>query len=268
VAGPLGRRPLEQPQQQLLLEGPADQGRDWPPGAAGTVGQDLQQAPDVLGLGGPLDRQRPGRLGLDGVGDQPVGLLADQDLARAGRLLEPLGQVDGDAGELLLEGAGIADEHVAGVDAQADVELQAALLAHLLGQLVQGDAELGGRPDRPQGVVLVQLGDAEGGHEAVAMALADAGPAVGQGAADGLAVAVHEPLHGHRVELTLEVGRLDHVAEDDGDDPELLARGPGADRPAALGAELGPLDQAVAAVRAGCHGQEYMDDRAGKPSCW
>ena len=55
------------------------------------------------------------------------------------------------------------------------MELKAALLAHLLGQLVQGGAELAGRPDGPQGVVLVQLGDTEGGHEAVAVAFADAG---------------------------------------------------------------------------------------------
>ena len=149
VAGPLGRRPLEQPQQQLLLAAPPDHGRGRPPGPAGAVGQDLQEAPDVLRLGRPLDRHGPGRLGLDRVGDQPVGLLADQDLARPGRLLEPLGQVDRGPGELLLEGAGVADEHVAGVDAQADVELQAALLAHLLGQLVEGDPELAGRPDRP-----------------------------------------------------------------------------------------------------------------------
>ena len=57
-------------------------------------------------------------------------------------------------------------------------------LAHLLGQLVEGGAELGGRPHGPQGVVLVQVGDAEGGHEAVAVALADAGPAVAEGPAD------------------------------------------------------------------------------------
>jgi hypothetical protein len=64
-----------------------------PPG----VGQDLQQAPDRLRLGRALDGQRPGRLGLDRVGDQPVGLLADQDLAGLGRLLEPDGHPVGDS---------------------------------------------------------------------------------------------------------------------------------------------------------------------------
>jgi len=148
------------------------------------------------------------------------------------------------------------------------VELEAALGAHLLGQLVQGGAELAGRPHRPQGVVLVELGDAEGGHEAVAVALADAGPPVAEGLADGLAVAVQQPLHGLGVELALQVGRLDHVAEDDGDDPELLGRGAGANRPAALRAEPGQLDQAVAAVGACRHASEYMDDPAREPSCW
>ena len=268
VAAPLGGRPLVQVPEQLLLAGPPDHGRDRAAGPARAVGQHLQQPPDVLRLGRALDRQRPGRLGLDRVGDQPVGLLAEQDLPGPGQLLEPLGQVDGRAGELLLQGAGVAHQHVAGVDAEADVELEAALLAHLLGQLVQGGAELAGRPHGPQGVVLVQLGDTEGGHEAVAVALADAGPSVAQGLPDGLAVAVEQPLHGERVELALQVGRLDHVAEDDGDDPELLGGGPGADRPAALGAELGPLDQTVATVRACRHVQEYMDHRAGEPSCW
>jgi hypothetical protein len=143
------------------------------------------------------------------------------------------------------------------------VELEAALLAHLLGQLVEGGAELAGRAHGPQGVVLVQLGDAEGGHEAVAVPLADAGPPVAEGPADGLAVAVHEPLHREGVELALQVGRLDHVAEDDGDDPELLGRGPGADRPAALGAELGPLDQGVATARACRHARSIWTNGQG-----
>ena len=53
VAGPLGGRPLEQPPQQLLLAAPPDHGRDRPPGSARAVGQDLEQPPDVLRLGGP-----------------------------------------------------------------------------------------------------------------------------------------------------------------------------------------------------------------------
>ena len=268
VAGALGGRPLEQLLEQLLLAAPPDHGGDRPPGPAGAVGEHLQQPPDVLRLGCPLDRQRPGRLGLDRVDDQPVGLLAEQDLAGPGQLLEPLGQVDGRAGELLLQGAGVADQHVAGVDAEAHVELEAALLAHLLGKLVQGGAELAGGPHGPQGVVLVQLGDAEGGHEAVAVAFADAGPPVAEGPADGLAVAVEEPLHRERVQLALQLGRLDHVAEDHGDDPELLGGGPGREPVAALGAEPGLVDQAVAAVRASRHASEYMDEQAPEPSCW
>jgi hypothetical protein len=253
VAGPLGGRPLEQPQQQLLLAAPADHGRDRAPDPGGAVGQDLEQAPDVLRLGGTLDRQGPGRLGPDRVGHQPVGLLAEEDLARTGRLLEPLGQVDGGAGELLLQGAGVADQHVAGVDADADTELQAALPAQLGRQPVEVGAESAGRTDGPQGVVLVQLGDAERGHEAVAVPLPDACPVVAEGRADSLAVAVEEPLHRQRIERALQVGRPHHVAEHDGDDPELLRRGPGADRRAALGTEPGLLHQTVAAVRTGRH---------------
>jgi hypothetical protein len=93
------------------------------------VGEDLPQPPGVLRLGLALDGQRPGRLGLDGAGRQPVGLLAQQDLAGA-----------------------------------------------------------------------------EGGHEAVPVPLADTGSAGAEGPADGLAVAVQEPLHGQRVEGTFQGG--------------------------------------------------------------
>jgi hypothetical protein len=263
VAGPLGGGPLEQPLQQLLLAGAADHGRDRPPGPARAVGQELQQAPDLLRLGRALDRQRAGRLGLDRVGDQPVGLLTEQDLARPGRLLEPLGQVHRGAGELLLEGAGVADQHVAGVDADADVELEISLAADLLGQLVDGGAQLAGRLHGPQGVVLVQLGHAEGGHEAVAVALAHAGSPVAQGLADGAAVAVHQLLYGLGAELPLHVGRPGHVAEDDRDDPELLRGEPDADGMAAYRAEVGPVHRAVAAVRAYRHDRSIWTGRQG-----
>ena len=240
-------------------------GRRARPGRSGRTSRSRQT---FCGSAAPLTVSGPAGSALTASVDQPVGLLAEQDLAGPGQLLEPLGQVDGRAGELLLEGAGVAHQHVAGVDAEADVELQAALLAHLLGQLVQGGAELAGSPHGPQGVVLVQLGDAEGGHEAVAVAFADAGPPVAEGPADGLAVAVEEPLHRERVELALQLGRLDHVAEDHRDDPELLGGGPGREPVAALGAEPGLVDQAVAAVRASRHASEYMDEQALEPSCW
>jgi hypothetical protein len=149
VAAALGGRPLEQPQQQLLLAITAEHGGDRPPDASRPGGEDLLQPPHLLRLGRALDGEGAHRLGLDRVGHQPVGLLAEQDLAGAGRLLEALGQVDRGPGELLLEGPGVADQHVAGVDAEADVELEATLAANLGGQLVQGRAELGGGPHGP-----------------------------------------------------------------------------------------------------------------------
>jgi hypothetical protein len=68
---------------------------------------------------------------------------------------------------------------------------------------------------------------AEGGHEAVTLPLADTGPVAAEGLADDLVEAVQELLHGLPVELALQLGGVDHLAEDDRDDPELLGRRPG-----------------------------------------
>ena len=126
-----------------LEQGPAGRLR---PGRSGSTSSSRQTfcgsaAPlTVSGPAGSASRRRPPAGTSPRRGGPP----------RAGQLLEPLGQVDGRAGELLLERAGVADQHVAGVDAEADVEVEAALAAHLLGQLVQGG---GARrpPARPAG---------------------------------------------------------------------------------------------------------------------
>ena len=46
----------------------------------------------------PLERERCDRLDLDRAAGEQAGLLADQDLARLGGLLQPGGDVDGVAG--------------------------------------------------------------------------------------------------------------------------------------------------------------------------
>jgi hypothetical protein len=229
-----------------------------PAGPAEHLGKDLQQAPGVLRAGEPVDGQRSGGLGRDAVRHQPVGLLTQEDLPGAGGLLEALGEVDGVAGEVLLDRAGVAHQQPAGVDADPELELDTALATQLLGQLADGGAEVVDRPDRAQGVVLVQFEHAEGGHEAVAVALADAGAAAAEDPADGFAVAVVEAFGDQRLEPPAEDRRVDHVAEQHGDDAELSRRDGSAERRAAARARLArPVDDLIAS-RACRHVKEYM----------
>ena len=79
-----------------------------------------------------LQRQGLDRHDLDGVSDQPVGGLADQDLPSRGRLLETGGDVHRVAGGQALGGAALTGDDFAGVDA---------------GPVLQGDPELGSEGD-------------------------------------------------------------------------------------------------------------------------
>ena len=61
-------------------------------------------------------------LDLDGVADEPVGEVADQDVARGGRLLEAGRDVHRVARDEPLTGGRVAGDDLAGVDADADCE--------------------------------------------------------------------------------------------------------------------------------------------------
>jgi len=267
VAAPLGDDPFEQTPQQLLLELAPDHGRAEAADPAGTLGEDLQQAPGVLRFGEPVDGQPFRRLGRDVVRNQPVGPLTEDDLPGAGGLLESLGEVDGVAGEVLLDRAGLAHQQVTGVDPDPDLELDAPLATKLLGLLRDGRTQLDGRPDRAQGVVLVQLDDAERGHEVVAVPLADAGAAAAENPADGLTIAGENPPRDHRLEPPVQDRRVDHITEQDGDDSELPRRDRSRKPRFAARARLTRLGDLRVASRACRHTDEYMGPLAsGKSS--
>jgi hypothetical protein len=97
--------------------------------------------------------ERGHRLDLDGVGDQPVGRLPEQDLARPGGPLQPGGHVDGVAGDERLPVMLPTGQHQAGVhpDAHRQGHLQLPLQVPVeVGHCV---AQLGCGPDGAQGVV-------------------------------------------------------------------------------------------------------------------
>jgi hypothetical protein len=139
-------------------------------------------------------------------------------------------------------------------------------VTQVLRQLADGHAQLVGRPDRAESLVLAQLEHAERGHEAVAVALADAGAATAEDPADGLAVAVDDPLGDQRLELMAQNRRADHVTEQHGDDPELPRRDGTGKRRSASRARLARLADNLAASRACRHVVEYMGRAARRKS--
>src|SRR4029450_5142267 len=128
-----------------------------------------------------------------------------------------------------------------------------------------GGAQGAGRLHRPEGAVLVQLGDAEGGHEPVAVALADGGAPLAEHPADRLAVLVHHLAGDERAQARAERGRPDHAAVDSGEELVLPGgrRGAG-ELGAAMRADLVRAPDGPLTSRTRRHKTEYMDDpRAG-----
>ena len=157
--------------------------RRWPRAAASTPSS--RQA--TSGSRFPFAGDRGHALAADGVGDQRPGRLADQHLARAGRLLEARRHVHGVADDQRLARRGVAGEHVAGV--HADPGLDLAQRAHRVAHLER-------RPHRPERVVLVDDGDPEHRHERVADHLLDrAAVALDRLADRGVEPRHHAPHH-------------------------------------------------------------------------
>jgi hypothetical protein len=108
----------------------------------------------------PLRVDRFDRLGLDRLGHEPVGLLAEQDLAGRRRLLESRRDVDRVARDERLAVPATTSPVLTPMRSSSSV----TDVAHL---------ERGAR--RAERVVLVNLRDAEHGHHRVADELLDAG---------------------------------------------------------------------------------------------
>jgi hypothetical protein len=147
------------------------------------------------------------------VTDEAVCRLAEHDLARRGRLLEPLPDRHGVAADEAVAGGRIPGHHLAGVDPDPQLEMHVTVAVELGDALVHGD----GGAHRSQCVVLVRDRHAEDGHDLVADELLH-GPAV---TLDHRRGALEEPQHQVtqrlRVESARELRERDEVAEEDGD---------------------------------------------------
>ena len=215
VAGDAGERPLE----QLALPLAADHSRAVTTAGGLVPHRDQPVGGEELGLALRLDRRR--RFGLDAVTNQPVGLLAEQHLARLGRLLEPRGDVDRVAGRQPLLGAG---DHFAGVDAHPQLEPRAVAGLELVVQLAEPVSELGGRAHGAQSVVLVHGRHAEDGHHGVADELLDGAAVPLDDRLRGLEVARHHAAQALGVDPLAERGRAGDVAEEHRHDLARLPR--------------------------------------------
>ena len=110
---------------------------------------------------------------IDRVAHQHVRRLADQDLHRRRVLLQAGGGVDGVAGDQSLSAGDVAGHDLAGVHARPVLQADAVPLEDHLVDVDEAFLHLERGPDGADGVVLVQAGEPEHGHDRVADVLLD-----------------------------------------------------------------------------------------------
>ncbi len=120
----------------MELPGPAHHRGVQPAGHAGRVRVDEQQPERRNRLRLALRGDGVDGFGLDRVPDEPICVVADEDLARGGGLFQPGRDVDGVARhEALLAGSGLpARHHLAGVHPDPGGERDAVVALELLVQ--------------------------------------------------------------------------------------------------------------------------------------
>ena len=177
VRGPLGPRAIQPAPNEVELRGTSDHRGVEVTGMSGDVGE---HGPQAVGLDGhrlPSKSERLDRLDVDRIADQPLGRGRDEGLARLCRLFEPGGHVDRVARDEALTGRRIAGNDLAGVHTDADGDPEPVVALEPLVQVRDGGVHRRSRPHRTKGVVLMELRDAEDGHDGIADVLLD-GPTV------------------------------------------------------------------------------------------
>ena len=156
---------------------------------------------------------------------------ADQDLAGAGRLLEPRRDVDCIAGGELLRGDGVAGDDLAGVDPSPHFDANAVVLLELGVQLNERSSHVDGGADGSERIVLVQRRQSEHGHDRVADELLDGAAVALERALHRIEVARHHSAEQLGIEPLAEARRPDDIAEDDRHDLPHLGHGRSVGRP-------------------------------------
>ena len=207
MAGPVCCDVGEHAREGLELAAAAHQRRVEATRTPGRTGKHVHQ-PNRVDRPSTISAARFDGLDLHRACDKPARRLADQDLARRGRFLEPLGDVDRRAGGQWLTLGAITHDDLTGVHTDADAEPHAPRLLKLSVQTGQCIAHAGGSPYRAYRVVFMDNGNAEDGHDRVTEI--DLGsPAVTlQHGAHLIEAARHQPLQGLRIELPRQAGEV------------------------------------------------------------
>ena len=176
-------------------------------------------------VGDALDLDRRLRLDVEDAAHVPVGLVADPQRAGGRGLLHARGDVDGDAADASFGVDAAAEQHRAGVDADAQVEAVEAEASTKAGgeRCGLGDDRQAGA-DRALGVVLERLVGAEHGEQAVAGVLQHATVMRANDCGQPLERAVHDRVDVFGIEPLAELRRADDVHEEHGGGLELLRR--------------------------------------------
>jgi hypothetical protein len=172
-----------------------------------------------------FDLERGYLLDTNGVPHEALRLAADQNLARARRLLEPLGDVNGVAGHEPLTGCGVARDDLAGVDAEADLEPDPQSALELVVQALELVSHLDGCRNRTKRIIFVHRRNAEHGHDRVADELLHRAAVPLDHGAHLIEVAPHGAAKRFRIEALAQCGGARDVGEDDRDDLSHLAPG-------------------------------------------
>ena len=199
---------LKEPAQLALA---ADERRVEPAGKRGRPFVKPEQAARSERLALALQLER-GLLRLDGIAHQACRLRPEENLAAACRLLEAGGDVDGIAGCEPLRGA---DDDLAGVDANPRLDAELRQRVPHLDRGSQGT----------QRIVFVELRHAEDGHHRIADELLNGAAVPLDNRLHLVEVAPEERAQRLRVDRFAQRGRTDDVAEKDGYDLAVLARG-------------------------------------------
>ena len=197
-----------------------------------------------------LERERTEGLDVRGFASQAVGLLANQNLARARRLFEPGCDVERVAGRHRSVAARRTRGDLAGVDADVDHESPAEARLELVPDGVQALLHLDGGADGAQGVVLVGDRHPEERDHGIADELLDRAAVGLHGAAHRLEVPQRERPHRLGVERLRDLGRVREIAEEHGHELAALLWKATCQARAAFGAVAGLLGAVRAAGEA------------------
>ena len=161
-----------------------------------------------------LHGDRSQGLGANRLLDEPVSLLADENLAGLRRLLEACGDVERVSRRKRLLPRSGSRKHLPRVHADGDTQLDSALAHQHLAESCHCAACLDGRPHRAERVVLVHRRQTEEADHGVADVLLDPTAVAFHRRSTGRRVPVQDVVKRLGVEALGQLSRVGHVRED------------------------------------------------------